>query len=180
MTFQIPLFDLLTVKRTAEVICKSEQGVRRLIQSGKLEALREGGKLLVKPESVAAYVAGLPHPPEIMEALHTAGNLLGNAERYRQYAGGARILPSLEHHPDKFMRLCVAPSLPVCRDILAAVKVRDYASVRELRAELWRIVLDYRMLHETYKPPREKVTKGKPAPVWELPSLFPELEGGRA
>lgn len=182
MSGGLPLYDLLTVKRAAEVLYKSEQGVRRLVQSGKLEALRDGGKLLVKAESLAAYVAGLPHPVDVTEALHTARNLLGGAERYRQFAGGALELPSLEQHPDKFMRLCVAPSLPVCRDILAAVNAGDYERARALRAELWRISTDYHMLHAPFETPRVKPGKGgkqEHAQAWDLPSLFPELEGGK-
>lgn len=175
----LPLYDLLTVKRAAEVLHKSEQGVRRLVSAGKLEAVREGGKLLITPESVAAYVAGLKHPPEVMEAMHTAGNLLGGAERLQRYAGGARIMPRLEYHPDPFIRLCLVPSLPVCRSILAAVKVKDYPRVLDLRAELWRIALDYRILHEPFKTPPPPRGKREAVPS-VLPSLFPELEGGQA
>ena len=178
----VPLFELLTVKQAAELLYKSEQGVRRLVQAGKLETVPEGRKVLIKPESLAAYVAGLPHPPEVMEALHTARNLLGGFERFRlSFLAPFRM--TFEQSRDPLARYFMAPASPLCRDILAAVKVKDYPRVLELRADLWRVSSDYRMLHEPHKTPRAKQKPGsrqEPAPVMDAPSLFPELEGGNA
>ena len=166
--------DLLTPEQTGARSCKSAAAVRRLVKLGKLTALKEGGRLLIKAESVDAYISRLPHPVQVMAAMHDAQNTLGAALRFQRasrlygWAHGAySARGSLERH-------YFPAALPVCRQVLAAVKVKDYAQVCEQADELWRIRSDYQMLHapiEVEQPlllPKQRAQR----PPAEQPSLF--------
>ena len=77
----------LSTAQTAQRVYKSTLGIRRLIQSGKLEAIRSpGGRYHVSLASLELYVNGLPHPPQGMSWSHTLDNCLGGLKRLNRYA----------------------------------------------------------------------------------------------
>ena len=55
-------YELYTVRQTAALLVTSEAGVRARVKSGELEAMKEGGRLLLTLEVVQRYVASLPQP----------------------------------------------------------------------------------------------------------------------
>ena len=67
------VLGLMSVKRVAELFEYSEKTVYRLIKSGALEAVKDGGSLRILPESLIAYkqrLRGEPRP-----ACETCGNV---------------------------------------------------------------------------------------------------------
>ena len=49
------VLGLMSIKRVAELLDYSERQVRRMIASGTLEAIKDGGSVRVLPESIIAY-----------------------------------------------------------------------------------------------------------------------------
>ena len=58
------VLGLMTTKQVAELFNYSEKTVRRLIASGALEAIKDGGLLRVLPESLIAYKQRLRGDPQ--------------------------------------------------------------------------------------------------------------------
>ena len=55
-------YELYTVRQVAVMLYASEAGVRARVKSGELEAMKEGGRLLLTLEAVQRYAASLPQP----------------------------------------------------------------------------------------------------------------------
>ena len=77
-------YELHTVRQAAALLVTSEAGVRARVKSGKLNALKEGGRLLFTSEAVQRYAASLPHPGPVMAAMHYARLTLGLGTRLEQ------------------------------------------------------------------------------------------------
>jgi excisionase family DNA binding protein len=59
------VLGLMSTKRVAELLEYSEKKVYRLVKSGALEAIKDGGSLRILPESLIAYkqrLRGNPGP----------------------------------------------------------------------------------------------------------------------
>jgi excisionase family DNA binding protein len=56
------VLGLMTTRRVAELLDFSERQVRRMIASGALEAVKDGGSVRVLPESIIAYKQRLRGP----------------------------------------------------------------------------------------------------------------------
>lgn len=171
-------YELLTVSGAAEVLMKSEGGVRRLIKAGKLKPLREGRRVLLTPEELERYTLTLPHPIWVMAAIYEARAHLA---AFKSLGGtGWRSLgmdyltPQVSAYRRHFLPLAV----PVCRDLLAAVKVKDYAKAGEHEQELWRVQSDYQMLYAPIKTPQHKPKKKQARPAAVQAALFPSDGGG--
>lgn len=162
-------FDLLTVRQAAAELFTSEQAVRRLVKTGKLEALKEGGRLLIKRESLRAYIAAQPHPPVYMSAMHTARTMLGlwkatgRDQLFLRWRGKTTIgADPFDKHMERLK--------PHLEGLLEALKVKDYGKADEARRAMWREHVDYEMLHKTIKP--GEVRQRPPKPEWVMDMLF--------
>jgi len=49
------VLGLMTIKRVATLLDFSERQIRRMIASGTLEAVKDGGSVRILPESIIAY-----------------------------------------------------------------------------------------------------------------------------
>jgi excisionase family DNA binding protein len=49
------VLGLMTIKRVSELLDFSERQIRRMIASGALEAVKDGGSVRILPESIIAY-----------------------------------------------------------------------------------------------------------------------------
>lgn len=170
-------YELLTVKQAAELLYKSEQGVRRLLKAGELTAIREGGRFLLTLESLQEYAAGLPHPLKVMAAIyearaHLAAHKSLGGTGWRS-CGQDYLTPRVSAYRRHFLPLAV----PVCRELLEAVKVKDYAQVEQQDMELWRLRSDYQMLHAPIKTPKTKAQQRERVYA-EQPPLFAGSDGG--
>ena len=58
------VLGLMTVQKVADLFSYSEKTVCRLIKSGALEAIKDGGKLRILPESLIAYKQRLRGDPQ--------------------------------------------------------------------------------------------------------------------
>jgi excisionase family DNA binding protein len=58
------VLGLMSTKRVAELLEYSEKKVYRLVKSGALEAVKDGGSLRILPESLIAYKQRLRGTPE--------------------------------------------------------------------------------------------------------------------
>jgi len=67
------VLGLMSIKRVADLWEYSEKKVYRLVQSGALEAIKDGGSLRILPESVIAYKYRLRGEPQ--PACETCGNV---------------------------------------------------------------------------------------------------------
>lgn len=167
-------YELLTVSEAAKVLMKSESGVRRLIKAGKLKPLREGRRVLLTPEELQRYALTLPHPVWVMAAMQHARGILGIQSQLEHPVWRAYLTPNFSALKSHFLPLAV----PVCLDLLAAVKVKDYAQAGEHEQELWRVQSDYQMLYAPIKAPPHKPAPNKARPAAVQPALFPKLDGG--
>ena len=67
------VLGLMSVKRVAELFEYSEKTVYRLVKSGALEAIKDGGSLRILPESLIAYKQRLRGEPQ--PACEMCGNV---------------------------------------------------------------------------------------------------------
>lgn len=160
--------ELLTVKQAGEHLFMSEQGVRRLVKSGKLEALKERGKLLIKPESVQAYISAQPHPIHLMSALRGADFELGILKSIQFHGGmNARSVygfgrqAEFEYYERR---------MPLLQTLKESVRAKDYEKAEETRHQLWREYLDYEMLHRPLRIGEVRQCPKKPE--WAMDMLF--------
>ena len=146
-------YALLTVEQTAGRLYKSEQGVRRLVKVRKLTAIREGGRLLITPESLQAYEAGLPHPVWVMAAISEARSHLTAHESMNGTGWRSWAMQSFTVQVSAYRNHFLPKAASVCRELLEAVKVKDCAQAEQQATELWRLQSDYQMLHAPLRTP---------------------------
>ncbi|WP_104991710.1 helix-turn-helix domain-containing protein [Deinococcus sp. NW-56] len=170
-------FELLTVAGVARALEKSEKGVRRLIQRGKLRPIKEGRRYLIPVEEVQRYAATLPHPVHVMAALYRAWSAL-SVYRY-QASGWAQTRRYVNAETRAVHEHFLCHAVPVYEGIVAAAKVRNYRRIEELQLDLTRLAIDYQMLHAPFKaepvPPRERTDEAS-----RMLPLFGDAEGGTA
>ena len=144
-------YELYTVSQAAALLVITEAGVRTRVKSGKLDALKEGGRLLFTPEAVQHYAASLPHPVPVMAAMHYASLTLGMGMRLEQ----------MRWYPPQglatWLRVLWPDLAPLCRALLDAVKARNYSEVERLNQEIHALNTDYEMgcqpVFPRYTPP---------------------------
>ena len=158
-------YELYTVRQAAALLVTSEAGVRARVKAGKLDALKEGGRLLFTPEGLQRYAATLPHPVPIMAAMHSARLTLG--------MGGS--VAKLRHLPPglaTWARVAWPELATLCRALLDALKVKDYSEVERLHLDTYRLTTDYEMsyppMSSGFTPPQKRG-----AVQSEQPALFP-------
>ena len=158
-------YELYTVRQTAALLVTSEAGVRRRVKSGKLEAIKENGRLLLTLEAVQRYAASLPHPVPVMASMHYARMTLGLGQQ----------LAKMRYPPQgmaTWLRVLWPELAPLCRALLDAVKAKNYAEVERLDWEIYALRTDYEMSHQPispkYTPPKKRA-----AVQAEQPALFP-------
>ena len=161
-------YELYTVRQAAALLVTSEAGVRARVRAGKLEALKEGGRLLFTPEGLQRYAAGLPHPLQVMAAMHHA----------RLTLGMGKSVAKLRHLPPglaTWARVLWPELAPVCRALLDAVQAKHYGEVERLSLEIHRLNTDYEMgcqpVFPAYTPP-----PARGAVQSEQPALFPVMK----
>ena len=163
-------YELYTVRQLAAMLRTSEAGVRRRVKSGKLEAIKEGGRLLLTLEAVQRYAASLPHPVQVMAAMHYARMTLGLGQQMAKMWYPPQGLAT-------WLRVLWPELAPLCRALLDAVKVKNYAEVERLDWEIYALRTDYKMSHQPifprYTPPQTRA-----AVQAEQPALF--LTGRKA
>ena len=144
-------YDLYTVRQAAALLVASEAGVRARVKSGKLDALKENGRLLFTPEAVQRYAASLPHPVPVMAAMHYARLTLSLETRLEQMRG---------HAPQglaTWLRVLWPDLAALCRALLNAVKAKQYGEVERLNWEIHALNTDYEMSHQPIFPERAAV-----------------------
>ena len=153
-------YELYTVRQVAAMLYTSEGGVRRRVKSGKLEAIKENGRLLLTLEAVQRYAASLPHPVQVMAAMHYA----------RLTLGLGTLLEQMQWYPPQglatWLRVLWPELAPLCRTLLKAVKAKQYGEVERLDREIYALRTDYEMSHQPIFPERAVVPS-------EQPALFP-------
>ena len=158
-------YELYTVRQVAAMLYTSESGVRRRVKSGKLEATKEGGRLLFSLESLQRYAASLPHPVQVMAAMHYARMTLGLGQQMAKMWYPPQGLAT-------WLRVLWPELAPLCRALLDAVKAKNYAEVKRLDREIHALKTDYEMSHQPifprYTPPQTRA-----AVPGEQPALFP-------
>ena len=157
-------YELYTVRQAAALLVTSEAGVRARVKSGKLEAMKESGRLLFTPESLQRYAATLPHPVPVMAAMHYARLTLSFGGSVAKF-----------HYPPQSLatwaRVLWPELAPLCRAILEAVKAKNYSEAERLHLETYRLTTDYEMSYppmlSEYTPPQKRG-----AVPSEQPALF--------
>ena len=158
-------YELYTVRQTAALLVTSEAGVRARVKSGKLDALKENGRLLLTLEAVQRYAASLPHPVQVMASMYYARMTLCLGQQ----------LAKMRYPPQgmaTWLRVLWPELAPLCRALLDAVKAKNYAEVERLDWEITKLNTDYEMgcqpIFPRYTPPKKRA-----AVPGEQPSLFP-------
>ena len=159
-------YELYTVRQAAALLVTSEAGVRARVKSGKLDALKEGGRLLFTSEALQRYAASLPHPVPVMAAMHYARLTLGMGTR----------LEEMHWYPPQglatWLRVLWPDLAPLCRALLDAVKAKQYSEVERLDQEIHALNTDYEMgcqpVFPRFTPPQTRAAV--PA---EQAALFP-------
>ena len=159
-------YELYTVRQAAALLVASEAGVRARVKSGKLDALKENGRLLFTPEAVQRYAASLPHPVPVMAAMHYARLTLGMGTRLEQLRW---------HAPQglaTWLRVLWPDLAPLYRALLNAVKAKQYGEVERLNREIHALNTDYEMgcqpIFPRFTPPQ-----ARSAVPGEHAALFP-------
>ena len=158
-------YELYTVRQAAALLVTSEAGVRARVKSGKLDALKEGGRLLFTPEAVQRYAVSLPHPGPVMAAMHYARLTLGLGTRLEQMRWHA--LQGLA----TWLRVLWPDLAPLCRALLDAVKAKQYSEVERLDREIHALNTDYEMSHQPIFPAHSSAARA--AVPGEQAALFP-------
>ena len=160
-------YELYTVRQAAALLVTSEAGVRARVKSGKLDALKEGGRLLFTSEAVQRYAASLPHPVQVMASMYYARLTLGLGTRLEQ----------MQWYPPQglatWLRVLWPELVPLCRTLLEAVKAKEYGEVERLDREIHALNTDYEMSHQPIFPAHR--TAARAAVLTEQPSLFARL-----
>ena len=158
-------YELYTVRQAAALLVTSEAGIRARVKSGKLEATKEGGRLLLTPEAVQRYAASLPHPVPVMASMHYARMTLSLGQQMAKMWYPPQGMAT-------WLRVLWPELAPLCRALLDAVKVKNYAEVERLDWEIYALRTDYEMSHQPifprYTPPKKRA-----AVQAEQPALFP-------
>ena len=158
-------YELYTVRQAAALLVTSEAGVRARVKSGKLEATKEGGRLLLTLEAVQRYVASLPHPVPVMAAMHYARMTLSLGQQMAKMWYPPQGMAT-------WLRVLWPELAPLCRALLDAVKAKNYAEVERLDWEITKLNTDYEMgcqpIFPRYTPPKKRA-----AVQAEQPALFP-------
>lgn len=169
-------YELLTVRDAAQALMKSENAVRRLVKSGKLGAIREGGRYLLTPETVRGYVGTLPHPVPVMAAMYDAWHILALDRRSKEMWYALRQDHRYQLSAGAFHTYFMPEAVPLCAGIVEAVKVRDYARVMNLALDLNRVRVDYQMLYAPL-PRAQNEARVKAETDDLMPPLFPGVGG---
>lgn len=159
-------YELYTVRQAAALLVTSEAGVRARVKSGKLEAMKEGGRLLFTEGALQRHAATLPHPVPVMAAMHYARLTLSFGKHWE---GTHWHRP---HGVGIWMRVLWPELALMCRALLDALKVKDYSEVERLHLETYRLTTDYQMSYPPMSsgftaPPKRDVVQS------EQPALFP-------
>ena len=157
-------YELYTIRQVAAMLYTSEAGLRARVKSGKLEAIKESGRLLLTLEAVQRYAASLPHPVPVMASMHYARMTLGLGTRLEQ----------MQWYPPQglatWLRVLWPDLAPLCRALLDAVKARNYSEVERLNQEIHALNTDYEMSHQPIFPAHSSAARA--AVLTEQPSLF--------
>ena len=158
-------YELYTVRQVAAMLRTSEAGVRARVKSGELEAIKEGGRLLLTLEAVQRYAASLPHPVPVMASMHYARMTLGLGQQMAKMWYPPQGMAT-------WLRVLWPELAPLCRTLLDAVKAKQYSEVERLDWEIYALRTDYEMSHQPifprYTPPKKRA-----AVQAEQPALFP-------
>ena len=158
-------YELYTVRQAAAMLCTSEVGLRARVKSGKLEAIKEGGRLLLTLEAVQRHAASLPHPVQVMASMQYARMTMGLGQQMAKMWYPPQGMAT-------WLRVLWPELAPLCRALLDAVKAKNYAEVERLDWEITKLNTDYEMgcqpIFPRYTPPQARaVVPGEQA------ALFP-------
>lgn len=172
-------YELLTVRDAAQALMKSENAVRRLVKSGKLGAIREGGRYLLTPEAIKGYAGTLPHPVPVMAALYGARQILALDRLSKKMWPALKHDPSYQRSAGAHETYFMPDAVPICAGIVEAVRERDYGRVLALALDLARVRVDYQMLYAPLPTVQDEARSKAEAGDLMAP-LFPGAGAGGA
>ena len=159
-------YELYTVRQAAAMLCTSEVGLRARVKSGKLEAIKEGGRLLLTLEAVQRHAASLPHPVQVMASMQYARMTMGLGQQMAKMWYPPQGLAT-------WLRVLWPELVPLCRTLLEAVKAKEYGEVERLDREIHALNKDYEMSYQPIFPAHSSAARA--AVLTEQPSLFARL-----